>query len=204
MKPLRRRIIDIAYRNQLNHIGSFLNAVDTVDSIYCEMAPSDIFILSNGHASLAQYVVLEKRLGIDAESAYLSCGGHPHLGPNIHCSTGSLGMGITVAVGYAMADHARTVHCMLSDGECAEGSVWESLRYAADAPLLNLKLYVICNGWSALGTVDVMKLWERLEAFNPHGNIRALNYCPQTFVLKGLDAHYKSLTEEQYKQAICD
>ena len=73
----------------------------------------------------ALYVVLEKYFGIDAEELLEKHGHHPHRDElnKLHCSTGSLGQGITVAVGRAIANPNRDVYCLISDGECAEGSV---------------------------------------------------------------------------------
>lgn len=55
-------------------------------------------------------------------------------------------MGITVAVGRAIANQNRNVYCMISDGECAEGSVWEALRFSNDYGVSNLHIYVNANG----------------------------------------------------------
>ena len=76
------------------------------------MKDDDIFILSSGHAALALYVCLEKYKNIDAEFLFEKHGGHPHLDEDngIYCSTGSLGLGITVAVGRALANEKRDVY----------------------------------------------------------------------------------------------
>ena len=60
IKGLKKRILDIAFKNKLSHLGSYLSAVDIVDEIYNKKDKNDIFILSSGHAALALYVVLEK------------------------------------------------------------------------------------------------------------------------------------------------
>ena len=75
-------------------------------------------------------------------------------------------MGITVAVGRAISDRKRNVYCMISDGECYEGSVWEALQYAEEAGLDNLKIYVNANGYAAYREVDLKNLENRLKAFN--------------------------------------
>ena len=79
----------------------------------------DIFILSNGHAVVALYVVLEQYYGLDAQELLEKYGEHPKRNEldHIHCSTGSLGMGICVAVGRAVGNPNRHVHVMISDGE---------------------------------------------------------------------------------------
>lgn len=210
-KDLKKRILDIAYKNKLSHLGSYMSCVDAINMIFEQKSPEDIFILSNGHASLAQYVVLEKFFGIDAEMLFKKHGGHPHLDVenHIYCSTGSLGMGISAAVGRALANPNRKVHVMLSDGECAEGVVWEALRYIADKPIKNIHVYVMHNGFGAYGEIKLETLYRRLVAFSGEANltvIKDLQKATEQFpFLKGLNAHYHIMKEEDYKLgvAIC-
>ena len=92
---------------------------DIINNIFANTLSDDIFILSNGHAAVALYVVLEKYYDVDAEDLLKEHGEHPKRDDRfIHCSTGSLGQGITVAVGRAIAKPNRDVHCLISDGEC--------------------------------------------------------------------------------------
>ena len=118
----------------------------------------------------------------------------------VHCSTGSLGMGITVAVGRAIANKDRDVYCMISDGECSEGSVWESLKFIFENDLNNLKVYVNANGWAAYDSIDIDYLEKRLKSFNP--NINFIRTTVEQYGLTGLSAHYTNLTKEQYTEAI--
>jgi transketolase len=131
---LKKRILEIAYKNKLSHLGSYLSSLGIIEEIYKKKNPEDIFILSSGHAALALYVVLEKYENKNAEYLLKKHGGHPHRDEEngIYCSTGSLGMGITVAVGRALANPKRKVYVLISDGECAEGSIWEALRFIYD------------------------------------------------------------------------
>lgn len=208
-KDLKKRIIDIAYKNKLSHLGSYLSCVDTIEWIFKNKEQSDIFILSNGHASLAQYVVLEKFYKIDAEMLFNKHGGHPHLDEehHIYCSTGSLGMGIAAAVGRALANPNRTVHVMISDGECAEGVVWESLRFIADHPITNIKLYFIHNGFSAYGTIPLDRFHARVNAFCQQPNstmilTETMSVVEEFPFLRGMNAHYHIMNEENYKTAL--
>lgn len=166
------------------------------------MSADDIFILSNGHAVVALYVILEKYYGLDAQELLDKYGEHPKRNEldKIFCSTGSLGMGITVAVGRALANPKRDVYCMISDGECSEGSVWEALRFAYDHGVSNLKIYVNANGWSAYDPVNLITLENRINSFNP--SVKFVRTSVEHFGLKGLDAHYTNFTEEQYQEAI--
>ena len=156
MVKLKKRILDIAYKNKLSHLGSYLSSVDIIDKIYSKKNLEDIFILSSGHAALAMYVVIEKYTGIDAEELFKKHGWHPHRDePNgIFCSTGSLGMGLTVAVGRALANPNKKVYVLISDGECAEGSIWESLRFIKENNLENIEVHVNVNGYAAYDKVD--------------------------------------------------
>ena len=143
MEFLKRRVLDIAYKYKLSHLGSYFSSLMIVDDIFKNKADDDIFILSSGHAALALYAAIEKYHGIDAEELFNKHGGHPHRDEEnkIYCSTGSLGLGLTVAAGRAMANKNRIVHCLISDGECAEGSIWEALRFIHENKIENIKVY---------------------------------------------------------------
>jgi len=203
MVMIHRIILDVAYKYRCSHLGSYFSAAPIIDSIFENMKKGDIFILSSGHAALALYAVLEKYHGVDAEQLFLQHGGHPHWDEvnHIYCSTGSLGMGITVAVGRALANKNRTVHVLLSDGECAEGSVWESLRFIHDQGIKNIKVHVNANGYAAYDSVDVDYLEKRLKVFLPEVKVHRTSVNKFQF-LNGLNAHYHVMSEEDYEKAI--
>ena len=156
--------------------------------------------MSCGHLGYALYAVIEKHYGIDAQMLVDKHGGHPHLDEEnkIYCSAGSLGLGITVAVGRAMADTSRTVHVLISDGEAAEGTIWESLRFIYEQNIRNIKIHVNMNGLAAYDAVDVPYLEKRLKAFLPDIKIHYtyVNHFP---FLKGINAHYHIMSKEDYK-----
>lgn len=180
-------------------MGSCLSAAPIINKIYQLKKPKDVFILSCGHAALALYCILEHHYGHDAEALFKKHGVHPNrdFEHGIYLSTGSLGQGITVACGVAMASPDKHVYCLISDGECAEGSVWESLRFIQERPLYNITVIVNANGFSALDRVDLKYLKKRLKAFLPKIVIVG---SPSSFpgVAEGLAAHYKPMTEEGY------
>jgi transketolase len=199
MNDLERRIIDISYKEKIGHLSSNLNAVNIIDEIYGMKNIGDPFILSSGHAALALYAVLEKYEGQDAERLFHKHGVHPHrdIGSGIYCSTGSLGMGLTVATGYALADRNRQVYCLISDGECGEGSIWEALRFIYEAKLDNLHVFANVNGMIAYDFIDREYINARLRAFLPRINIR--NTTPPDFdFAKGILTHYYVLKPEDY------
>ena len=203
MVDLKKRILEIAYKHKLSHLGSYLSAIDIIEEIYQKKDKNDIFILSSGHAALALYVIIEKYEGKNAEELFIKYGGHPHRNENdgIYCSTGSLGLGITVAVGRALANKSRKVHVLISDGESAEGSVWEALRFIKENNLTNMEVYVNINGYAAYDKVDVNYLVDRLKSFLPEINIRYTSVNQYPF-LRGLNAHYHIMSEKDYKSTL--
>jgi len=203
MELLKKRILDIAYRNRLSHLGSYFSCLPIIDEIYNEKDPEDIFVLSCGHAALALYAVLEKYEKLDAEHLFRKHGGHPHRDEEnkIYCSTGSLGTGISAAVGRALANPDRKVYCLISDGECAEGVVWESLKFVYENNVKNIEIYVCINGFAAYDSVDTQYLVKRLQSFLPDINLRFTKVNEFSF-LKGLNAHYHIMDEKDYKKAL--
>jgi transketolase N-terminal domain/subunit len=77
MTPLQRRVVDITYQERLSHLSSTLSALPIVEEIYAERQDDEVFILSNGHAGLALYVVLEKYYGVDPVEMLHKHGIHP-------------------------------------------------------------------------------------------------------------------------------
>lgn len=200
---LKKRIATIAYKHKLGHLGSYFSSVDIIDEIYSKMDEDDIFILSSGHAALALYVCLEKYKKQDAEALFLKHGGHPHRDESrgIYCSTGSLGLGLCVALGRAVANPKRKVYVLISDGECAEGSIWEALKTIQEENISNIEVYANLNGYAAYKTVDQAYLKNRLESFLPSIQIRYTDVEQYSF-LKGLNAHYHVMNEENYNEVL--
>ncbi len=223
-KYLRRKILDYSFELKLSHIGSCLAVIDIVDEIYNIKKQQDIFVLSNGHAGIALYTVLID-LGImplrylkskdfnihpDRKEAY-----------GLSVSTGSLGQGVTIALGMAIKSPQKTIYCCLSDGEATEGSVWESLRIAVDHRVSNLVFIFNINGYSAYDQTNNETLISRIKGFgletlviNGHNPVEIKNSlthprekstaicaltCSEQFpFLTGIDAHYKVLSQDDY------
>lgn len=200
MNSLEKRLIDITYQEKLSHLSSCLSALPIIQEIYDEKEEDEVFILSNGHAGLALYVVLEERYGIDAVHLLHKHGIHPgkDLENKLYCSTGSLGSGLPIAVGRALANRDKNVYCMISDGEAAEGSIWESLRFAYIQKLDNLRIYANINGMTAYEHIDIDYLIRRLLTFNPDVKIR-ISDPPEWSFASGLLTHYYVLKPEDYK-----
>lgn len=200
---LKKRIAEIAYKHKLGHLGTYFSNVEIIDKIYSKMKEDDIFILSSGHAAVALYVVLEKYKGKNAEELFLKHGGHPHRNEEdgIYCSTGSLGLGLCVALGRAVANFNRKVYVLVSDGECAEGSIWESLKTIWEESIHNVEVHVNYNGYAAYKTVNRNYLVDRLTAFLPDIRIHYTTVEQYSF-LKGLNAHYHVMNEENYQEVL--
>jgi len=111
-----------------------------------------------------------------------------------------LGLGITVAVGRALANPNKKVYVLLSDGECAEGSVWESLRFIKEQNIENIEVYVNANGYAAYDSVNIDYLETRLKSFLPSINVIRTKVNQFSF-LNGLNAHYHVMSKDDYDEA---
>lgn len=172
------------------HIGSSLSCLEIIATLYFlkmrhtphrpQWRERDRFILSKGHAAPVLYAVL-------AEAGYFPkdelrtlkrinsrLQGHPDLrAPGVDAPSGSLGQGISIGIGMAMAAKMRgsrsRVYVLAGDGECDEGQVWESLMTAAHLKLDNLVLIIDRNGWQLDDRTEEVKrkvpLRSKLESF---------------------------------------
>lgn len=201
MSYIEQRILKISKKHNLSHIGSCLTHYGPIEAVYRLRQEDEPFILSSGHAALALYCILEAWGKGDAEKMYLKHGTHPNhdVKDGIWASTGSLGHGIGIAVGYAISNPERIVYVICSDGETAEGSFWEALRIAGDLRLENLRLAVVCNGYGAYGKIEVDILEKRLQLFYPCVSVKA-NLFNYPDWLQGQDGHYVVMSDEQYKE----
>jgi transketolase len=204
MTALERRIIDITYQERLSHLSSTLSAAPILEEIYNIRKPDEVFVLSNGHAGLALYCVLEQRFTtVNAVELLHRHGIHPSrdIDHHLYCSTGSLGSGLPIAVGHALATPDKKVYCMISDGECAEGSIWESLRFAYEHKIDNLEIYANINGLGAYDAINVDYLVSRLQSFLPRINIRISKPLKWSFA-QDLLTHYYVLKEQDYQEIV--
>ena len=209
---LRGEVIGLSHRAKTPHLGSSLSCLDLLAVLYWEFLridpkkPSspdrDRFILSKGHAAPALYITLCRRgffspqfiADYAKDGAALAEQPAPDCAPGVEWATGSLGHGLSVGVGMALAARIqkrsyRTV-VLLSDGECNEGSVWEAAMFAAAQKLGSVTVLVDYNKWQATGrSEEVMALaplrdkWEAFgwESYDVDGHdfaeIRAALAC---------------------------
>jgi transketolase len=121
-------------------------------------------------------------------------GVHPNqdMENGIYCSTGSLGQGLPIAVGAALSNLQQNVYCLISDGEAAEGSMYEAINVINKYNIENIKIYVNFNGWGAYDHIAKLNL--------PECKAVKIIYTSMEFpFLKGQDAHYHVMTEDEYK-----
>ena len=173
---IRRTVVDESMRAGVGHIGSALSIADLLAALYggvlrggeAREPERDRFVLSKGHAALALYAALAATGRIDRALLKTYCGdgsmlgAHPeHVLPGVDFSTGSLGQGLSIAAGAALAARRqgspRRAFALMSDAEMNEGSIWEAAMFAAHHRLSNLVALVDVNGQQALGyTRDVL------------------------------------------------
>lgn len=203
-RKYRRRILEISRQVSAAHVSPAFSCVEIVDALYNGvMREQDIFIMSKGHGCLAQYVVLEDRgvIPVSALDSYCkfipgdwnpgnphSLGAHPDYDPGlgIHASTGSLGHGLGIAAGQALAEKLKgsgaRVYVLLSDGECQEGSIWEAAAVVANLGLTNLTVLVDANDWGGM---------EKMSTSHPEASFYSLvrKFSAFGWGAKAIDGH---------------
>ena len=158
----RKRILELSQKVPALHIGGSFSCMEIMDVIFNSLMTKkekELFILSKGHASILQYVILEHQSVIKKKDLNQYCqksgflGVHPDIGnPGINASTGSLGHGLSIAAGMALAEKSKKkrVFVVLSDGELQEGSTWEAIMLIPALKLNNLILIVDNNDLQSL------------------------------------------------------
>lgn len=188
---LRIDVLDMVFRAKTGHIGGDFSVMEILTDLYfrqMDVGPGnwhqegrDRFVLSKGHSMESYYAVLARKgfLNIREVKEKFSAFQSPYIGhpnnklPGIEMNSGSLGHGLPVCVGMALAGKMDKkpyrVYTVMGDGELAEGSVWEGVMSASQYKLDNLCAVVDLNGLQISGTTDqVMNhrhLRERFESF---------------------------------------
>jgi transketolase len=242
----RCRLIEMHYQSRVGHIGGNLSCIDAMFHLHHVTKTSDdIFVLSKGHSAGALYITLWT-LGLLEESQLkmfhkdgTNLAGHPVAGwhSSIQFATGSLGHGLGLAAGVALGKKLRgesgTAFCMLSDGECQEGSIWEAVIFAHHQRLSNLVVLVDANGLQGFGeTTEVASLEPLAEKFAGFGLqveeidghnsaeldralamrgdgpliiiLRTIKGRGVSFMEGKMEWHYLPLSDGQYEQALKD
>lgn len=249
-KSARLKVLELIYKAQTSHIGSNLSVIDILTVLYEranikkeDWQNRDRVVLSKGWAAASLYYFLSRKGLLTQEELQTYCqpgsrliGLAEPVAPGIEFAGGSMGHGLPASVGMALAakidKKAYKVYCVMSDGEMAIGTTWESALIAAHHKLDNLTVIVDYNKWQAMGaTNEVLKIeplkkkwqafgWEVYEvdghkfgelefAFTgPHGG-RPKMIIANTIKGKGVSFmedklmyHYKNISDEEYKNAV--
>lgn len=196
-KQVRRDIVRMVYEIQSGHVGGSLGCADFMTALYFEVMncqPSafsqdgkneDMFFLSNGHITPVYYSVMARRGYFPVSELatfrklHTRLQGHPstaHGLPGVRVASGSLGQGVSIAVGAAeakkMDNDPNLVYVLTGDGELEEGQMWEAFMYAGAKKVDNLIVTVDYNHKQIDGTVeqvmDLMNLKAKFESFGFH------------------------------------
>jgi transketolase len=188
-RRIRVHCVQMNHDAPSSHLGSCLSCADILAVLYggvLNIRPQepkwedrDRFILSKGHAAAALYSVLAERgfFSVEELETFNISGnlmGHAnHEVPGVDVSTGSLGHGLSIGCGMALAAKRDKknyrVYTLLSDGDLNEGSTWEAVMFAGQHQLDNLTTIIDCNGLQAMGKTDdiiqLEPLWQKLVDF---------------------------------------
>lgn len=250
VKELRKEIFRMTHYSESSHIGGCLSCIDILYTLYfkimdCEKIKTksscrDIFILSKGHNSAALYVTLAYAGFFPGEylnKYYIDNGilpGHLDMtrADGIECSSGSLGHGAGIGLGFAIAKNINKtgghIYVLLGDGECNEGSVWEAVMLASTLKQKNYTLIVDFNHLQGMGgdVIHQPNLAERFAAFgfkvkevdgndigqlipvlqDRDGPLAVIAHTVKgfgvSFTENKLEWHYKSPNDEQLETAL--
>ncbi len=169
-KEFRREVLDLSLDTGEGHLGGSYSIIELMISLYdAVLEKDDKFILSKGHACYPLYLLLREQ-GYNPTIA-----GHPDIDSRngIYCTTGSLGHGLPIGTGMALAKKFKKekgeIYVLMGDGECQEGTTWESSLIAAQYNLDNLVGIVDYNKLQAIAELDHVlslgNLRNKFEAF---------------------------------------
>ena len=205
VKDVQKRIVEIAYETGCGHVASALSCSELLVKTY-NQAENDIIILSKGHGALAQYVILNMlgKLSDEKLKSYYRGGGisgHTTLDKDsgIYASTGSLGHGLAIGIGYAIANPDKRVFVILGDGECEEGSTLESLALIKRLKLQNIIPVIDVNGWQGFKETEEENLPPKNEAYRYY-SIKGGGMGKKLEDL--LEAHYAKIDAKIYKKLV--
>jgi transketolase len=233
MDKILKKFLDIALEKKAGHLGPCLSALPIMAALYnrFEFDGDNFFVLSKGHAALGYYTILNHFGYItddDLNNVYSENSkfyGHISRNPEkgIAVTAGSLGHAASIAVGLAMAQPDKEVYCLLGDGECDEGSVWEAFSFAFRNKVKNINFIIDYNGYQGYDKLIEKTLPKKIDSFGmdvkhclslsafekyldrgkgyvvrPHCYICYTDKTGGFKNLNGMSSHYRKMNEELY------
>lgn len=218
-KKIRRDILQASFDANACHIGSSLSCVEILVALYYDILKSkDVFLFSKASGVATLYCILKDK-GIIKKKVSDVLKEYPLPNkevPGVISSMGSLGHGLPLAVGLALADRNRKVYCLMSDGEMNEGSTWEAILFAGHHKLKNLTIIIDNNGLQACGkTKDILNLgdlYDKFDVFNWNPKdvdghnledikeaLECFSYKPKAIIAKTIKGKGVSFIEGRYE-----
>jgi transketolase len=195
-KELRKKVLDLAIETGESHLGGSFSEIELLIALYNQiLKKEDKFILSKGHAYHPLYLILKEK-GYNPKLSV-----HPDIDEKngVYCTTGSLGHGFPIGTGMCLARKIENkpgkVYILMGDGECQEGTTWESALIASKNKLDNLCLIIDRNKLQALDEVDkILPLGNLSNKFKEFGfNVSEINGHSFDEILGALN--YKSISK---------
>lgn len=216
---IRDILIKICLEASGGHIGGSLSCLHILVYLYySEMLDDDTFIMSKGHCCPALYAIYRSKgmyLNSIMKSFNSAFQGHPDVRyiPELKVSTGSLGQGLSMAIGMALAKKLKgntgRIFVLLGDGECQEGQVWEAINFMAHNGLENIVPIIDYNKLQHDGAVnDILSLGNIEHRINSYGistirgdghNFESINHC-FTKSLKGAIIIFDTIKGYGYRE----
>ncbi len=202
-RQVRLEVLEMIYKAQTSHIGSNFSCVDLLTVLYETKKEQDEIIVSKGWVAAAVYALLARRGSISTDDLNTYCKSDSRfIGlleptvPGVRCAGGSMGYGLPFGLGFALASRIKgskaKTYVLMSDGEQAIGTTWESALIAAHHELQSLMVIIDYNGYQAMGEVQeilgiepLRKKWEsfgwevrEVDGHDHYAIQRAITYVP--------------------------
>lgn len=211
IRRIRRNILVSSYEAGACHLGSALSCLEILTDLYFNtLHDDDVLLFSKASGAAALYCVLAEKGVIPQDKVAYYLRNYPLASkevPGVVHSVGSIGHGLSVACGIALGRRASRVFCVMSDGECQEGSTYEAALFARQHRLTNLYAIIDNNGIQACGhTKDILDLSTAFEFYcNTLPNVKIVKTIKGngiSFMENDYRWHYKNLTPELLERAL--
>lgn len=212
-QQIRRDVLRASFEAGACHIGGSMSCLQIlIDLFYNVMKKDDIFLFLKASGAAAYYAILADKGFFPKEKLADYLKTYPEVSkevPGVIHTVGSVGMGLSLAVGLALADRTKRIFCLISDGQLNEGVTYEAALFANQHKLTNL--YVICdnNGLQALGkTNDILNLDTAFDFFQntfPNfRNVKTIKGAGVSFLENRVESHYMNLTPKLLEEALLE